>query len=91
MKSRIVFYCAALLALVLFLAATSSHATERRDPVVTPDQKQSAPTRATDQVIPARSRHAKKSASTSAKPQNRARAVQKKNPESSVGTAGYGK
>jgi hypothetical protein len=40
MKARILFYCAAVVALVLFLAAVPSHATERRDPFIVPDATQ---------------------------------------------------
>lgn len=40
MKARVFFYCAALVALVLFLAAIPSHATERRDPFIVPDAAQ---------------------------------------------------
>lgn len=91
MKGRIAFYCAAVVALVLFLAAASSHATERRDPVINPEQTQSAPTRATNSDKPAHSRHGKKSAHSSAKPQTQARVTQKKSQDNGVGTAGNGK
>jgi hypothetical protein len=37
MKARITFYCVAVVALVLILAAAPSHATERRDPVLLPE------------------------------------------------------
>ena len=40
MKARLTFYCAALVALVLILAAVPSHATERRDPLIMPDAPQ---------------------------------------------------
>ncbi len=40
MKARLIFYCAALVALVLILAAVPSHATERRDPLIMPDAQQ---------------------------------------------------
>jgi hypothetical protein len=40
MKSRICFYFAALVALVLFVASLSSHATERRDPLIVPEAQQ---------------------------------------------------
>src|SRR5580704_17155068 len=40
MKSRICFYFAAVVALVLFIASLSSHATERRDPLIVPDAQQ---------------------------------------------------
>jgi hypothetical protein len=40
MKSRICFYFAAVVALVLFVASLSSHATERRDPLILPDAQQ---------------------------------------------------
>ncbi|HEY2466624.1 MAG TPA: hypothetical protein VGI45_02130 [Terracidiphilus sp.] len=91
MKARFVFYFAAVVALVLFLAATSSHATERRDPVVSPEQTQSASTHATDSATPAHSSHPKKTAHPAAKSQTRAKMAQKKNPDSGVGTAGNGK
>ena len=86
MKGRIFFYCAAVLALVLFLAATGSHATERRDPVVNPEQTQAASVHAKESAKPA-----KKSARPAAKPQTQARTTQKKSPEGGVGTAGNGK
>lgn len=41
MKSRICFYFAAVIALVLFVACLSSHATERRDPLIVPESQQS--------------------------------------------------
>jgi hypothetical protein len=40
MKERILFYCAAVVALVLILAAVPSHATERRDPLMVQDATQ---------------------------------------------------
>ncbi len=40
MKSRICFYAAAIIALVLFVASLSSHATERRDPLIVPESQQ---------------------------------------------------
>jgi hypothetical protein len=40
MKARILFYCAAVVALVLILAAVPSHATERRDPLMVQDATQ---------------------------------------------------
>ena len=40
MKSRICFYLAAVVALVVFVASLSSHATERRDPLIVPDAQQ---------------------------------------------------
>ncbi len=40
MKERILFYCAAVVALVLILAAVPSHATERRDPLIVQDTTQ---------------------------------------------------
>lgn len=43
MKARIAFYFAAVVALVLFLAAAvPSHATQHRDPSLTPDSMQKA-------------------------------------------------
>lgn len=43
MKARIAFYFAAVVALVLFLAAAvPSHATQHRDPALTPDNMQKA-------------------------------------------------
>ncbi len=43
MKARVIFYCAAVVALVLFLAAVPSHATERRDPFVMQDTAPTQP------------------------------------------------
>ena len=40
MTSRICFFCAAVIALVLFLAAIPSRATERRDPLIVPAAQQ---------------------------------------------------
>lgn len=40
MKDRLTFYCIAVVALVLILAAAPSHATERRDPILNPDSTQ---------------------------------------------------
>jgi hypothetical protein len=42
MKARFFFYCAAVIALVLILAAAPSHATERRDPIQTPNSSQNS-------------------------------------------------
>ena len=42
MRARILFQCAASFALVLSVASTSSHATERRDPLIYQDATQSA-------------------------------------------------
>jgi hypothetical protein len=47
MKTRIFFYCAATVALVLFLAAIPSRATERRDPFVIQDSTQTPPAKST--------------------------------------------
>jgi hypothetical protein len=47
MTSRICFSFAAVIALVLFVAAIPSHATERRDPLIVPDTQQSAKTHST--------------------------------------------
>ncbi len=52
MKARILFYCAAVVALVLILAAVPSHATERRDPLIVQDATQ------TQAAKPAGSAHA---------------------------------
>jgi|ERR1700722_5867290 hypothetical protein len=54
MKSRICFYFAAIVALVLFVASLSAHATERRDPPILPDAQQA-------QSAKAHSSHAKAS------------------------------
>jgi hypothetical protein len=89
MKARLAFYCAAVIALVLFLAATS-HATERRDPV-TPEQIQAPSNRAADSAKPVEKHHAKKSIHPPAKTHTQAKLVQKKNPGNVVGTAGSGK
>jgi hypothetical protein len=40
MKARIIFYFAAVVALVLILASVPSHATERRDPLIIQDTPQ---------------------------------------------------
>ena len=40
MKARFLFYCAAVVALVLILAAVPSHGTERRDPLMVQDATQ---------------------------------------------------
>ena len=40
MKARILFYFAAVVALVLILASVPSHATERRDPLIIQDTSQ---------------------------------------------------
>lgn len=83
MKARIFFYCAAVVALVLFLAATASRATERRDPVLNPEQTQAAPGHSKVPGKPTHSQHAKKTAHPSAKPQAQAKADPKKTPDSS--------
>ena len=90
MKARVLFYCFAVVALVLFLAATS-HATERRDPVVNPEQAQPAPARGADSTKPAHNNHSRKSTHLAAKPLSQAKVDQKKSPDSGVGTAGNGK
>ncbi|MGA8088114.1 MAG: hypothetical protein WCA10_12465 [Terracidiphilus sp.] len=55
MKSRICFYLAAAVALVLFVASLSSHATERRDPLIVPEAQQTQSAKTTH------SSHAKRS------------------------------
>jgi len=65
MKARIIFYFAAIVALVLILASVPSHATERRDPLIIQDTPQTQAARSSSLV------HATTSAT---KPeQNRAR------------------
>lgn len=90
MKGRIVFYFAAAVALVLFLAATS-HATERRDPVTIPDQTQSASARATAPSSHARRATHGKKTTHSTKPQSTQASAQKKNPDGGAGTTSKGK
>lgn len=92
MKSRVAFYCAAVIALVLFLASTS-HATERRDPVVNPELPQPVSSHVADSVKPAQSHHAKRNVhpSSGAKAHGQAGLAAKKNADSGVGTAGNGK
>ena len=53
MKSRICFYFAAVVALVLFVASLTSHATERRDPLIVPEAQQARTAK------PSHSSHAK--------------------------------
>jgi hypothetical protein len=91
MKARVLFYCCAVVALVLFLAATSSHATERRDPVVNPEQGQPAQAHGADSAKPTHSSHPKKSAHSASKSQSQAKVDPKKTSESGVGAAGNGK
>ena len=83
MKARIVFYCAALVALVLILAAVPSHATERRDPLIIQDTQQaqsSKPSGTSHGAKPVNASHrknghtaAKKSSSASANSENGAK------------------
>lgn len=91
MKARLIFYCAAVVALVLFLAATSSHATERRDPVLNPEQTQSATGHG--KINSAHSKHsaqAKKGAHVSAQAKPTVMA-QKNSPDGGAGSASKGK
>jgi hypothetical protein len=62
MKTRIFFYCAATVALVLFLAAIPSRATERRDPFVIQDATQTPPAKSsgTTHAAPSRKKTAPK-------------------------------
>lgn len=64
MNGRLIFYCLAVVALVLIFAAAPSHATERRDPVLNPDSAQAGSAHRTEVVPHAaqRSTHAKKTA-----------------------------
>lgn len=60
MKARIAFYFAAVVALVLFLAAVPSHATQHRDPALTPENMQrSAPPSSAKPTAPSESNTAK--------------------------------
>jgi ATP-dependent protease ClpP protease subunit len=87
MKARLVFYCIAVVALVLFLAATS-RATERRDPVLNPEQA-TVSGHATDAARHAQHRtHPKKT--THAAKDAHAQASQK-NPNSGAGSSSKGK
>jgi len=92
MKARLIFYCAAVVALVLFLAATSSHATERRDPVLNPEQIQPANGHAKFvSSHPKRSSLSKKSAHASANTRPAQMPAQKKSPDGGAGSASKGK
>ena len=84
MKGRLIFYCAAVVALVLFLAATSSHATERRDPVLNPVQTQPPSGLAT--VSPSHTRHVLHAQKRPARA-----TTQKKSLNSGAGSASKGK
>ena len=88
MKARLVFYCAAVVALVLILAAAPSHATERRDPVLNPEQA-TASGHATDPERPAQHRTHPKKTSHAAKDAH-AQASQR-NPDSGAGSSSKGK
>lgn len=50
MKARIIFYFAAVVALVLILASVPSHATERRDPLIIQDTPQTQAARSSSLV-----------------------------------------
>jgi hypothetical protein len=82
MKARVFFYCAALVALVLFLAAVPSHATERRDPFIMPDapQAQAAKPAGSTHATPSNKKHAPKNAQ---KQKAASGNVEKKNPAGS--------
>ena len=88
MKARIAFRYA--IALVLFVAAIS-HATERRDPVMNPEQTQSGSASSAESPKHTSTHPAKKSHRSDAKTQNQARVTPKKNADRGVGTAGNGK
>jgi len=79
MKSRICFYFAAVVALVLFVGSLSSHATERRDPLIVPDAQQTQSAKA------AHSSHAKASQTKPA-----ARSMQKQTTPSASTTKNSG-
>jgi predicted lipid-binding transport protein (Tim44 family) len=73
MTSRICFSFAAVIALVLFVAALPSRATERRDPLIVPDaQQQSAKTvhsshaKTSQKKHPARNTHQQNASNSSA-------------------------
>jgi hypothetical protein len=82
MKSRIFFYCAAIVALVLFLAAVPSHATERRDPFVIQDATQTQPAKSSGPAHATLS-HKKQAQKNTQKPKGTAANVEKKNETSS--------
>jgi hypothetical protein len=88
MKERILFYCAAVVALVLILAAVPSHATERRDPLIVQDATQ------TQVAKPAGSAHAtasgKKQAPKSAQRQKGTSAPVVKKNSTSLGSNASG-
>ena len=73
MKARIHFYCATIaVALVLFLAAIPTHATERRDPPMMQDTAQGQAGKSSASAHPAAA--SKKQSSTSAQKQKAASA-----------------
>ncbi len=89
MKSRICFYFAAVVALVLFVASLSSHATERRDPLIVPEAQQ------TQGAKTSHSSHAKispkKPAARNAQKQNASNASAEKTSDQSVNSSFEGK
>ncbi|MGA7242001.1 MAG: hypothetical protein WBX19_02410 [Terracidiphilus sp.] len=92
MKERLIFYCAALVALVLILAAVPSHATERRDPLIMPDAQQTQDAkssgtahRAATSKKQARASHTKSSqANVNPLPQAKGKSAVKKNSSASA-------
>ena len=71
MRARILCPCAASFALVLSVAAISSHATERRDPLVYQDSTQSAVSARTSENAIKPVKHGKKPVHALKKPSSR--------------------
>lgn len=87
MKALFASHYAAFVALVLILAAAPSHATERRDPVLNPEQTQPSSGHTTEATKPAHRHFAKKSLQAQAHD----KVAQKRNPDSRGGNGSKGK
>lgn len=88
MKAGLFSY-SALVALVLFVAAVPSRATERRDPVLNPGHTASGHT--ADLTKSAHSSHPKKSSRLPAKCESQDKNLPRKSPDGGAGSSSKGK
>jgi hypothetical protein len=87
MKSRVFFYCTAIVALVLFLAAVPSHSTERREPFVMQDTTPAQPAKPSGSAHVTAS-HKKQTNKNAQKQKGTTANSEQKNPTSSAPNAG---
>jgi len=87
MKSRVFFYCTAIVAFVLFLAAVPSHSTERREPFVMQDTTPAQPAKPSG-AAHVTSSHKKQTNKNAQKQKGTTAKAEQKNPVGSGPNAG---